>query len=191
VDTWQLHTLWHQARLAKERLLGDSRAQKHPITLLGKGTKLVGGTIKTQLTAEDIRGALLDGFFPAVASTDYPWVDLAERDNTSGYPMKALSIATTRSVGKGDVPKAWQAAQTITVDQGLELMTRAGAWSTFEEDRKGSITAGKLADLVVLDADPRRVALDDLADVKVRMTLVGGNIEYCSPDAGTLCPTDR
>jgi len=72
VDTWQLHTLWHQARLAKERLLGDSRAQKHPITLLGKGTKLVGGTIKTQLTAEDIRGALLDGFFPAVASTDMP-----------------------------------------------------------------------------------------------------------------------
>ena len=134
---------------------------------------------------------LLAAGVPAVASTDYPWVDLAERDNTSGYPMKALSIATTRSVGKGDVPKAWQAAQTITVDQGLELMTRAGAWSTFEEDRKGSITAGKLADLVVLDADPRRVALDDLADVKVRMTLVGGNIEYCSPDAGTLCPTDR
>jgi len=42
---------------------------------------------------------LLAAGVPAVASTDYPWVDLAERDNTSGYPMKALSIATTRSVG--------------------------------------------------------------------------------------------
>jgi hypothetical protein len=131
---------------------------------------------------------LLEAGVPAVASTDYPWVDLAERDNTTGYAMKALSIAATRSSGPGDVPEAWQASQAITVDQGLELMTRAGAYTTFEEDRKGTLSTGKLADLVVLDEDPRRVAPEDLAAVNVAMTMVGGTIEYCSPAAGAFCP---
>jgi predicted amidohydrolase YtcJ len=126
---------------------------------------------------------LLAAGVPAVASTDYPWVDLAERDNTSGYAMKALSIAATRSSGPGDVPQDWQAAQAITVDQGLELMTRAGAYATFEEDRKGTLATGKLADLVVLDADPRRVASEDLAGVNVVLTMVGGSVAYRSSGA--------
>jgi predicted amidohydrolase YtcJ len=129
---------------------------------------------------------LLEAGMPAVASTDYPWVDLAERDNRSGYAMKALSIAATRSVGPGDVPQPWQAAQTIVVDQGLELMTRAGAYSTFEEDRKGTLATGKLADLVVLGDDPRRVAASDLGDVKVLVTMVGGNAAYVAPEAEGL-----
>ena len=56
--------------------------------------------------------------------------------------MKALSVAVTRSAAAGQVPEPWQADQTITVEQGLDLMTRAGAYATFEEDRKGTITPG-------------------------------------------------
>src|SRR5262245_24812111 len=49
IDTWQLQSLWHQARIAKEKLFSEPRSKKQPITVLGKGTKLVGGTIKTEL----------------------------------------------------------------------------------------------------------------------------------------------
>jgi hypothetical protein len=133
---------------------------------------------------------LLEAGVPAVASTDHPYDDLEEVHSTGGRAMKALSVAVARATGPGDVPQPWQADQAISVEQGLELMTRAGAYATFEEDRKGTVTAGKLADLVVLSDDPRSVAGGDLAGVNVLMTMVGGSIEYCSPDAGTMCSTD-
>ena len=74
----------------------------------------------------------------------------------------------------------WMADQVLTVEQGLDLLTRAGAHATFEEDRKGTITAGKLADLVILSDDPRTVSIADLPSVAVEMTMVGGRVEYGS-----------
>ncbi len=130
---------------------------------------------------------LLEAGVPAVASTDYPYDDLAAETGTSnGRAMKALSIAVTRRAPSGIEAAPWQAAQTITVEQGLPLLTRAGAYATFEEDDKGTITPGKLADLVVLSDDPRSVAADQLADIKVLMTIVGGRVEYRAPESTGL-----
>ena len=72
VDTFQLQGLWHQARLAKEALLNDPSQREHPVTLLGRGSRLIGGTIKTTLTIDDVSQVLLDGFFPAVGSHEMP-----------------------------------------------------------------------------------------------------------------------
>ncbi len=72
VDTWQLHGLWHQCRIAKEKLFESPKTRNRPITLLGKGTKLVGGTIKTELAREDLDEVLVEGFFPKVASGELP-----------------------------------------------------------------------------------------------------------------------
>ena len=72
IDTWQLHALWHQCRIAKEKLFNDEESQKQPITLLGKGTKLIGGTISTELMRDDLDRILLEGFFPRVASDEAP-----------------------------------------------------------------------------------------------------------------------
>jgi hypothetical protein len=72
VDSWQLQGLWHQARLAKEALLSDPSLHDRPITLLGRGSRLIGGTITTTLTADDVRQVLLEGFFPKVASDEMP-----------------------------------------------------------------------------------------------------------------------
>jgi molecular chaperone DnaK (HSP70) len=72
VDTWQLHGLWHQCRVAKEKLFGSPKTQSCPITLLGKGSKLIGGTIKTELAREDLDQVLVKGFFPNVASGEFP-----------------------------------------------------------------------------------------------------------------------
>jgi hypothetical protein len=72
LETWQLHALWHQCRVAKELLLSDPAVQERPVTLLGKGSRLIGGTITVPLSQEDVRQVLLDGFFPAVGSDEMP-----------------------------------------------------------------------------------------------------------------------
>ena len=72
VDTWQLHGLWHQSRLAKEALLSDPSQRERPVTLLGRGSRLIGGSITTSLALEDVNRVLLDGFFPDVASGEMP-----------------------------------------------------------------------------------------------------------------------
>ena len=130
---------------------------------------------------------MLEAGVPVVGSTDFPWAIVDELNGHSSAAMKALSDGVTRRGVDGAVPPAWQLAQAIDVEQGLELITRAGAYATFEEDRKGSVTAGKLADLVVLDGDPRVVAAEALAGVSVAMTMVGGRVEYCGHEGGSLC----
>jgi molecular chaperone DnaK (HSP70) len=73
LDSMQLHALWQQCRIAKERLLaGESKKREEPVTILGRGTGLVGGTIKTKLAAEDVERILEEGFLPAVSSQDLP-----------------------------------------------------------------------------------------------------------------------
>jgi hypothetical protein len=62
----------------------------------------------------------------------------------------------------------------ISVDEALRMYTYNSAYAAFEEDRKGSIEVGKLADLVVLDADPRAVEPEAIREIKVLQTFVGG-----------------
>ena len=73
LDAMQLHALWQQCRIAKERLLDPTnKKREEPVTILGRGTGLVGGTIKTKLLREDIDRILTDGFLPVVTSHDMP-----------------------------------------------------------------------------------------------------------------------
>ena len=73
IDAFQLHALWQNCRAAKEKLLAEGEtAAEHPVTILGKGTGLVGGTIKAKLRREDIERILLDGFLPPVPSDEMP-----------------------------------------------------------------------------------------------------------------------
>jgi hypothetical protein len=95
IDTWQLHALWHQCRFAKEKLFESPRTQKHPITLLGKGTKLVGGTIKTELARDDLDQILVEGFFPKVASGELP-----ARQRRVGFQELGLPYAADPAITK-------------------------------------------------------------------------------------------
>lgn len=72
LDTIQLHALWQQCRLAKEKLLEDEAKPEQAVTILGKGTGLVGGTIRAKLQRADLDRILMDGFFPVVSSNDLP-----------------------------------------------------------------------------------------------------------------------
>ncbi|MBZ5618168.1 MAG: Hsp70 family protein [Acidobacteriia bacterium] len=73
IDSRQHQQLWANCRVAKEKLLDpESKAKEHPVTILGKGTGLVGGTIKATLLRSDIAQLLGEGFLPAVSSNEMP-----------------------------------------------------------------------------------------------------------------------
>ena len=93
IDTWHLHGLWHQCRFAKEQLFESPKTTNQPITLLGKGSKLVGGTIKTELTRKDLDQVLIGGFFPRVASNELP-----ARQRRVGFQELGLPYAADPAV---------------------------------------------------------------------------------------------
>jgi predicted amidohydrolase YtcJ len=93
-------------------------------------------------------------------------------------PLLAIQSCVTRKSSAGEVLGA---RQRITVDEALYLYTMSSAFASFEEDLKGSITPGKVADLVVLGQDPRRVDPDEIKDIPVDMTIVGGEVRYQKP----------
>ncbi len=72
LDAWQFRALWHQCRKAKEALLADPSRASAPIAVLGRGSSLIGGTIRTELTRAEIEQILVQGFFPAVGPDARP-----------------------------------------------------------------------------------------------------------------------
>lgn len=72
LDAWQFASLAYACREGKERLFGDTRAKKHPISIASRGSALIGGTIKTELDREQLESILVEGFFPRVAVSDMP-----------------------------------------------------------------------------------------------------------------------
>jgi predicted amidohydrolase YtcJ len=90
-------------------------------------------------------------------------------------PMMALQSEVTRTDMKGTT---WGAKQRITVEEAIRVGTLHGAYASFEERLKGSIEAGKLADLVVLGRDPLKEDPATLVSIPVERTMVGGSWVY-------------
>ncbi len=86
-------------------------------------------------------------------------------------PMMALQSMVTRTDFRG---REWGPNQRVTVDEALRICTMNGAYASHEEHTKGSITAGKLADFVMLGEDPHSVDPSTLKDIPVVRTVVGG-----------------
>jgi predicted amidohydrolase YtcJ len=98
-------------------------------------------------------------------------------DNPCGpyEPLLAIQSCVTRKTAAGEVLAA---EQRIRVEEAIYIYTVASAYASFEEEFKGSIAGGKLADLVVLGEDPRRVNPDEIKDIPVVMTMVGGEMKH-------------
>ena len=86
-------------------------------------------------------------------------------------PMMALQSMVTRTDFRGNT---WGPNQRVTVDEALRICTLNGAYAAHEENMKGSITAGKLADFVMLGQDPHAIDASTLKDIPVVRTVVGG-----------------
>lgn len=96
IDALQLHALWQNCRVAKEKLLTPgAKSKEQPVTILGKGTGLVGGTIKAAVTRDDVDRILGEGFFPRVASSDLP-----QRQRRFGLQEIGLPYAADAAVTK-------------------------------------------------------------------------------------------
>jgi predicted amidohydrolase YtcJ len=90
-------------------------------------------------------------------------------------PLMAIQAMVTRTGWNGET---WGPSQKITLDEAIKVNTWNGAYNSREEKDKGSITAGKLADFVVLAEDLHSVAPSKLKDVKIVRTVVGGRTVY-------------
>lgn len=92
-------------------------------------------------------------------------------------PLMGIQGMVTRTGWNGE---KWGLNQRVTVDEALQITTLNGAYASHEEGIKGSITAGKLADFVVLSADPHAVTPDAIKDIKIVRTVTGGATVYQS-----------
>ncbi len=121
------------------------------------------------------------------AGTDAPFND-APCDYS---PFTAIYQAVTRKGYTNRTLAGWETAQRLSVEQCLKLLTIDGAYATFEEDLKGSLAPGKWADLIIVSANPLQVAApEDLLDIKILLTMVGGRIEYCDELSPFCAPVE-
>jgi predicted amidohydrolase YtcJ len=110
---------------------------------------------------------LIDAGVPVCAGSDFPPGPFA--------PLMGLQGMVTRKGWNGEV---WGASQKISVREGLKVLTTNGAHASFEEDLKGTLSVGKLADMVLLDADPTAIDPEKIKDIRVQQTIVGGEVRY-------------
>jgi predicted amidohydrolase YtcJ len=111
--------------------------------------------------------SFLDAGIPATMSSDY--------QPGPFEPMMFLQSSVTRTDVKGNV---WGPKQRITVEEALRVATLNGAHASFEEKIKGSIEAGKLADMTVLGRDPLKEDPSTLVTIPIERTMVGGRWVY-------------
>jgi predicted amidohydrolase YtcJ len=95
-------------------------------------------------------------------------------------PMLTLYAAVTRATLDGKNPNGWIPEQKLTVKEAIEAYTMGSAYAAFQENEKGSITPGKLADMVLLSDDVLSIDPVRIRDVKVLKTWVGGKLTYAA-----------
>ncbi|MFQ5704564.1 MAG: amidohydrolase [Gemmatimonadales bacterium] len=96
-------------------------------------------------------------------------------------PVYGLYAAVTRQTLAGEPEEGWFPDQRLTIEEAIEAYTKTSAWATFDEDVKGTLTPGKLADIAVFDTDLIEVGKSDpakLLDAKVLYTIAGGRVVY-------------
>jgi predicted amidohydrolase YtcJ len=93
-------------------------------------------------------------------------------------PMEGIKAAVTRQTLDGKNPKGWVPEQKITIDEAVRAYTVGSAYAEFAEKVKGTITPGKLADLVMLDRDIYAGDPAEIDKARVMLTIVDGRIVY-------------
>ena len=111
--------------------------------------------------------SFLDMDIPVGGSSDHtcaPW-----------SPLAGIQSCVTRKSYTGEVlgPE-----QRVSLEEAIWIYTMGSAYTSFEENIKGSIEVGKLADLVLLDKDPTKVDPDTIKDIPIMATIVGGEFVY-------------
>ena len=127
---------------------------------------------------------------PARAQTTYAFRSLIDAGAKVAFgsdwsvapatPLEGIYAAVTRRTLDGANPEGWVPTQKVTVEQALHAYTTVAAYASFDEDLKGALKPGLLADFVMLDRDITRIAPESIRDAKVLRTVVGGRVVYTS-----------
>jgi predicted amidohydrolase YtcJ len=106
-------------------------------------------------------------------------VIIAGGSDSPGYwpvdPLRDIATAASRKMRWGDV---WIPEERISVGDAFAMHTTTASWVGFEENDKGTLEVGKLADIAVVAEDPFAIAAEKIRELKVEMTLVGGEVKY-------------
>jgi len=119
--------------------------------------------------------------FRTLLDTDAPLAFGSDWTVASLDPMMGVYAAVTRRTLDDKNPGGWVPEQKINVGEALRAYTYGNAWATFNEQKWGTLAAGRFGDVVVLDRDPFAVAPESLGTIKPRYTIVGGRVVYQKP----------
>jgi len=126
--------------------------------------------------------------------SDFGWTVDPENDYSVRNPnpiMQLYGLVTHKQIlDDGTIcnPAPWLAKHVITVEQALRILTIEPAYAVSQEDYLGSLEPGKFADIIILSDNPLTIDPDNLKDLEVWMTMVGGKTEYCAPGQEVYCP---
>lgn len=120
---------------------------------------------------------MMESMFAHRSFLDYDIPVAPASDFTPGpyEPMMAIQSMVTR---KDPMGRVWGPSQRISVTEAMRICTMHGAYASFEETIKGSLTPGKLADIVILEEDPHKVDPDSIVDIRVLRTILGGRSTF-------------
>lgn len=156
LNAWQSVSLWHACRKAKESLLAPSGKERETISVLGRGSKLIAGTVSIEVDRQVVQELLVDGFFPQCAKDSVP-----QRDPSSGFQEIGLPFesdtAVTRHIARFVTANA---EDGDSANSRLHLLLNGGVFkapalrdrlhhvlSTWSEDGKAPDTLGGPEDL--------------------------------------------
>lgn len=118
----------------------------------------------------------------------YPWRSLQDSGATLAFgsdwfvappePLGGIEAAVARCTLDGAHPDGWVPEQRLVLDDALRAYTAGAAYAGFADAETGVLTRGRLADLVLLDADLSRLPPNEIGAIRVRMTIVGGRVVY-------------
>jgi predicted amidohydrolase YtcJ len=114
--------------------------------------------------------SLLDGGAVLALGSDWPVAPLD--------PLQGIYAAVTRRTTDDKNPQGWHPEQKISLEEAIKGFTLNGAYAEFSENIKGSIEAGKLADIVVLDRNIFKIAPEMIRDARVAMTIFDGRVVF-------------
>ncbi|QDT05300.1 Chaperone protein DnaK [Rubripirellula lacrimiformis] len=136
LDPWQSVSLWHACRDAKEQLLTTDGPAEQTISVLGRGSSLIGNTISTQLSADEAKDLIIEGFFPVCESTDRPARQAVSGFQDIGLPYEA-DPAITKQVA------AFLADHADKTNGLTHLLFNGGVFRSHPlRDRMRSVIAG-------------------------------------------------
>jgi predicted amidohydrolase YtcJ len=138
-----------------------------PAFIYYSGARYLSDVPESQLPWLYRTGSFVKSGLKPAASSDCPVVPC--------NPLVGVYAAVTRKSERG---QALSSEQAISPEQALRMYTLAGAYASFEEKLKGSIEVGKLADMVLLGADPTGVAPEQIKDIQVEKTILGGEVVW-------------